>query len=239
MLEKILGKHGQRHGDVLLPLAETFRPMHEELDGHLMKEEMILFPLIRQLDTAGVSGPGFHCGSLRNPIRVMTMEHDNAGEALARLRELTAGYTPPDDACNTFRAFYAELADLERDLHRHIHLENNILFPRAVEREAMPARSRGTAAPFSDNRVQFELQCGGQAKEFPMKALFPTFVAACRARGRYRCGVRPTESPAESAGAIRPREAHARLVARSSRRRPAVPDQRQEDAPDFRQGQPL
>jgi hypothetical protein len=64
----------------------------------------------------------FPCGSVRNPIRVMSMEHDNAGEALARLRELTAGYTPPDDACNTFRAFYAELADLERDLHLHIHL---------------------------------------------------------------------------------------------------------------------
>jgi regulator of cell morphogenesis and NO signaling len=66
----------------------------------------------------------------------MVTEHDSAGESLARLRELTGGYTPPADACNTFRAFYAELAELERDLHQHIHLENNILFPRAVKLEA-------------------------------------------------------------------------------------------------------
>ena len=146
MLEKILTKHGDRHGDVLRPLAATFRPMMEELDGHLMKEEMILFPLIRQLEHAGrPKNGGFHCGSVQNPIRVMVMEHDSAGEALGRLRELTAGYTPPEDACNTYRAFYAELADVERDLHRHIHLENNILFPRAVELEALPARSRGTS----------------------------------------------------------------------------------------------
>lgn len=128
MLAKILAKHAERHGDVLQPLAETFRPMREELEGHPMKEEMILFPLIRQLEIRQLEAAGggedgrFPCGSVRNPIRVMLMEHDNAGEALARLRELTAGYTPPDDACNTFRAFYAELADLERDLHLHIHL---------------------------------------------------------------------------------------------------------------------
>lgn len=131
MLEKILSKHGERHGEVLQPLAETFRPMREELEGHLTKEELILFPLIRQMESGGTESE-FHCGSVRNPVRVMLREHDDAGEALARLRELTSGYTPPVDACNTFRAFYAELADLERDLHQHIHLENNILFPKAV-----------------------------------------------------------------------------------------------------------
>jgi regulator of cell morphogenesis and NO signaling len=142
MLEKILSKHSERHGDVLEPLAATFHALKEELDAHLMKEEMILFPLIRSLEMAHLapSGPGgapqaFHCGSVRNPIRVMVMEHDSAGEALARLRDLTSGYAPPEDACNTYRAFYHELAELERDLHRHIHLENNILFPRAVELE--------------------------------------------------------------------------------------------------------
>jgi regulator of cell morphogenesis and NO signaling len=136
MLAKILAKHEGRHGDVLRPLAETFRPMRSELESHLMKEETILFPLIRQLEAAGAGeSQRFHCGSVRNPIRVMVAEHDTAGEALGRLRELTAGYTAPKDACNTFRAFYAELAELERDLHRHIHLENNILFPRAVELE--------------------------------------------------------------------------------------------------------
>ena len=132
MLEKILRKHAPRHGDVLLPLAETFRPMKEELDGHLMKEEVVLFPLIRTLELPAAQAPAFHCGSVQNPIRVMVMEHDSAGDALARLRQLTSGYTPPEDACNTFRAFYFELAEMERDLHQHIHLENNILFPRAV-----------------------------------------------------------------------------------------------------------
>jgi regulator of cell morphogenesis and NO signaling len=112
--------------------------MKHELDGHLMKEEMILFPLIRHLESPPAPGVhGFHCGSVQNPIRVMVMEHDSAGEALARLRQLTSGYVPPPDACNTFRALYAELEEMERDLHQHIHLENNILFPRAVEREAL------------------------------------------------------------------------------------------------------
>ncbi|HUI56377.1 MAG TPA: iron-sulfur cluster repair di-iron protein [Bryobacteraceae bacterium] len=137
MLEKIIAKHSERHGDVLMALADTFRPMHEELDAHLMKEEHILFPLIRSLESAPGRDARFsHCGSVQNPIRVMVMEHDSAGEALARLRNITAGYTPPADACNTFRAFYYELDELEHDLHQHIHLENNILFPRAVELEA-------------------------------------------------------------------------------------------------------
>jgi len=134
MLGKILDAHSARHGDTLVPVAATFRAMRQELDGHLMKEEAILFPLIRALESG--DGPGhFHCGSVRNPIRVMVMEHDSAGGALARLRHLTSGYQPPADACNTFRAFYFELSALEADLHRHIHLENNILFPRAVALE--------------------------------------------------------------------------------------------------------
>jgi regulator of cell morphogenesis and NO signaling len=133
MLEKILSKHAEKHGDVLRPLAATFGPMKDELESHLMKEEMILFPLVRSLVEGG-NAP-FHCGSVGNPIRVMLWEHDSAGTALARIRELTGDFTPPADACNTYRAFYYELGELERDLHRHIHLENNILFPRALELE--------------------------------------------------------------------------------------------------------
>ena len=131
MSQKLLTKHSERHGDVLEPLAIVLRSLRMELDSHLLKEEMVLFPLIRQLEAEQLQG------SLRNPIRVMLQEHDSAGAALARFRELTGGYVPPADVCNTFRAFYAELADLERDLHLHIHLENNILFPRAVELEAV------------------------------------------------------------------------------------------------------
>jgi regulator of cell morphogenesis and NO signaling len=138
MLEKIVAKHSDRYGEVL-QVAATFSAMREELEGHLMKEEMILFPLIRRMEEArrrGQAIPASHCGSVQNPIRVMVMEHDSAGEGLGELRRLTNGYAPPEDACNTFRALYAEMAVLERDLHQHIHLENNILFPRAVELEA-------------------------------------------------------------------------------------------------------
>jgi regulator of cell morphogenesis and NO signaling len=128
MLAKTLSQHAARHGEVLQPLAEIFRGMRQELDAHLMKEEAILFPLIRN---PGAS----HCGSIQNPIRVMLAEHDSAGQALAGMRRLTAQYQVPADACNTFRSLYLELAELEADLHRHIHLENHILFPRAIEAE--------------------------------------------------------------------------------------------------------
>ena len=123
MIKKVM----EAHGATVPPIAGVFGPMKAELDGHMMKEEMILFPLIR----AGASGAS-HCGGIQNPIRVMLMEHDSAGDALLRLRQLTGDYTAPPEACNTWRALYFELAELERDLHRHIHLENNILFPRAV-----------------------------------------------------------------------------------------------------------
>jgi regulator of cell morphogenesis and NO signaling len=138
-LDKVLTAHSQRHGAMLRPLIETFAAMRDELDSHLMKEELILFPLIRSLESETGGEARFHCGSVRNPIRVMVMEHDLAGTALARMRELTSGYTAPADACNTFRAAYHELAELERDLHVHIHLENNILFPRAVDLESRAA----------------------------------------------------------------------------------------------------
>jgi regulator of cell morphogenesis and NO signaling len=139
MLEKILAAHGANHGDVLNPLAEVFGAMKEELDSHLMKEERILFPLIHSLAEAKQTGrpaQAFHCGSVQNPLRVMLMEHDSAGDALSQLRSITGGYQAPADACTTFRAFYQGLAEMEGDLHQHIHLENNILFPRAVELES-------------------------------------------------------------------------------------------------------
>ena len=139
MLEKVIAAHGQRHGAMLEPLAGSFYAMQEELDAHLMKEEMVLFPLIRKIEESSRNGQafgGYHCGSVQNPIRVMVMEHDSAGDALASMRQLTAGYAVPEDACNTFRGLFFELEALESDLHRHIHLENNILFPRAVKLEA-------------------------------------------------------------------------------------------------------
>jgi regulator of cell morphogenesis and NO signaling len=124
MLAKVLQAHGDRHGETLRALAAVYALMKAELDAHLLKEERILFPMIRTGES--------HCGGVQNPIRVMLYEHDSAGDALLQMRRLTAGYTPPPDACNTFRALYHELSEMENDLHRHIHLENNILFPRAL-----------------------------------------------------------------------------------------------------------
>jgi regulator of cell morphogenesis and NO signaling len=120
-LEAMIEKVRNAHGDRVPPIAQVFGPMKDELEAHLMKEEMILFPMIR----SGRAGAG-------GPIRVMLAEHDSAGDALERLHNMTGGYEAPPEACNTWRGLYFELAELELDLHRHIHLENNILFPRAL-----------------------------------------------------------------------------------------------------------
>ena len=132
-LVKVIAAHGPNHGDSLLPLQGTFQGVVEELTAHMMKEEMILFPLIKRIE-AGL--PGSHCGSVNNPIRVMEYEHDSAANALREMRRVTGDYSLPHDACNTYRALFEGLQELETDLHLHIHLENNILFPRVSELEA-------------------------------------------------------------------------------------------------------
>ena len=138
LFETVLKAHSEHHGKMLSALRETFGSLRGEIEEHLMKEEQILFPNIRQID-AYVRGEGdkpvIHCGSVQDPIRQMESEHDNAGAALKRMRTLTSGYSLPDDACNTFGALYDGLQAMENDLHAHIHLENNILFPRAVAQE--------------------------------------------------------------------------------------------------------
>ena len=138
LFETVLKAHSERHGNMLSALRETFGSLRGEIEEHLMKEEQILFPSIRQID-AYVHGAGdkpvIHCGSVQNPIRQMEHEHDNAGAALKRMRALTSGYSLPDDACNTFGSLYDGLQAVENDLHTHIHLENNILFPRAIAQE--------------------------------------------------------------------------------------------------------
>lgn len=134
LIDKVATVHGANH-PWMIEVRQVFAALCAELDAHMMKEEQVLFPICRQLD--GPDAPAaFHCGSVQNPIRVMEHEHDDAGQALARMRSLTSGYTPPQDACNTFRVVLDSLAVLEADLHRHIHKENNILFPKAAEAEA-------------------------------------------------------------------------------------------------------
>jgi regulator of cell morphogenesis and NO signaling len=134
MLDKVAGRHGDDQ-PWWRELRDTFSGLRQELELHLLKEEQVLFPLVKRLEAASQKFP-IHCGSVANPIRVMEHEHDDAGEVLAKIRALTEAHPLPADACNTRRALYDGLAALEADLHRHIHKENNILFPRASELEA-------------------------------------------------------------------------------------------------------
>ena len=134
LIDKVAGVHGASY-PWLEDVQATFANLVAELEPHMLKEEQLLFPIIRELDRAPVS-PSFHCGSVTNPIRVMEQEHDRAGQALRRLRTLTDDFTAPEGACNTFRAMLDGLAALEADTHQHIHKENNVLFVRASEAEA-------------------------------------------------------------------------------------------------------
>lgn len=131
MLAKVVSRHGDHLPAVLLPLQQTFLGLQLELLVHMLKEDRILFPLIEALD-AGGSLPTSEAARLAAPITVMEAEHTAAGAALARMRELTDGYAPPEWACPTFRGLYFGLSQLEADMHLHVHLENNVLFPRAL-----------------------------------------------------------------------------------------------------------
>lgn len=138
LLAKVQNAHRNRHGAMLDSLRIAFDPLRAELEAHLMKEEQILFPAIKGVDgfLAGRNDrPVVHCGSVAHPIQKMEREHDGAGAILVNLRKITLNYRLPDDACETFKALYEALAALEADLHEHIHLENNILFPASVAQE--------------------------------------------------------------------------------------------------------
>jgi regulator of cell morphogenesis and NO signaling len=133
-LDRVVSKYGDKDADTVGKIPPVFTALREELESHLQKEELILFPAIARLEAARESGapaPAFHCGTLNGPITVMEMEHDSAGTALETMRQLMNDYQVPEHACRTYRALIEGLADLERDLHLHIHLENNILHVRA------------------------------------------------------------------------------------------------------------
>lgn len=133
-IEKVASKHGA-DDPRLVEVRNIFLNLQAEMFSHMAKEEQVLFPICRQMDGAAAPVQA-HCGSVQNPIRVMMLEHDDAGTALSRIRKLTDNYTAPADACNTFRALLDSLKTLEEDMHRHVHKENSILFPKAVEVEA-------------------------------------------------------------------------------------------------------
>ncbi len=130
---KVADRHGSRRAE-LIEIRDVLLGLKAELESHMAKEERILFPMCRTLDTAE-KAPSFHCGSVNNPIEAMVAEHEDAGGALSRLRRLSDDYTPPADACNTYRAMFDSLHQLERDMHQHVHKENNILFRKAVKAE--------------------------------------------------------------------------------------------------------
>lgn len=134
---KVASVHGERHPEVI-EIADRFAAVADELQNHMMKEESILFPYITALAQASranakVQRPPFH--SAQNPIRMMEAEHKFAGDEMYEIRSLSSGYVPPADACTTFKVSYQELQQFELDLHNHVHLENNILFPKAVALE--------------------------------------------------------------------------------------------------------
>lgn len=146
MAARVLEVHGDKHPETLPALAATFDGLRAELDAHMAKEEQVLFPAVRRLEAAPTVGARLPSPPLAAPIAAMEHEHEDAGRALDELRRLTGGYQPPAGACTTFRGLYHGLAELEADLHRHIHLENNVLFPRAAALATPAAASLGRTA---------------------------------------------------------------------------------------------
>lgn len=134
---KVVNRHGELHPE--LPVIQaTLARLSEELTSHLGKEEIVLFPYISKLERAlaeGAPKPENCFGTVSNPIAMMTREHDDAGMLIEVLRNKSNQYTAPEGACPTYHAFYDGLREFEQDLHQHIHLENNVLFPRAIEIE--------------------------------------------------------------------------------------------------------
>ncbi len=136
-LDKLCKVHGANHPE-LFEINTLFTGAAGELTQHMKKEEIILFPFIRKMvknSTQNVALEQPHFGKIENPIAMMMQEHDNEGERFRLIAELSDNYTPPADACNTYRVAFAMLNEFEQDLHLHIHLENNILFPKAIELE--------------------------------------------------------------------------------------------------------
>jgi regulator of cell morphogenesis and NO signaling len=158
-LEKLFDKVCSRHGEIhpeLFEAQKTFYQLNQDLIPHMLKEEQVLFPYITRMEEAASEGravPPPFFGTVRNPVRMMMTEHDTAGDLLRQLRGITKGYTAPPDGCISFQTLYQALAAFEADLHQHIHLENNILFPRAVETEETSAPGfYKSAGEFNEHR---------------------------------------------------------------------------------------
>jgi regulator of cell morphogenesis and NO signaling len=143
MLDKVVSRHGDHLPETLLPLQRAFKQLQVELIEHMAKEDRVLFPFIVRLESGEDLPVEDALEWIRSPIAAMEADHDEAGRALAFIRDVTGSFAPPEWACPTFRGLYYGLSQLESDMHVHVHLENNILFPRA----ARLTERRGTARP--------------------------------------------------------------------------------------------
>lgn len=148
LLDKVCSRHGENHPE-LAQLQTLFLALKQDLLPHMLKEEQVLFPYINLMEAAitnhnNIPTPFF--ATVQNPVRMMMSEHDAAGDLLRQMRSIAGNYVPPSDACISYQTLYQALAEFEADLHQHIHLENNILFPRAVEMELQAEGSRANMA---------------------------------------------------------------------------------------------
>ncbi len=137
LMAKVASRHGEHH-KFLLELKDLFGAVCDDLEPHMQKEERVLFPYILDLEynqSNRQTPPSPPFGTVQNPIRMMNAEHDDVGDLLSEMRQVTSDYELPDGACPSFTALYHRLVEFERDLHQHIHLENNLLFPRAIALE--------------------------------------------------------------------------------------------------------
>lgn len=154
LLEKVCSIHGRNHAE-LFDIQKIFGTLRLELENHMLKEERMLFPYIALMESSlnfGQPIPPAPFGSAKNPVKVMVAEHDAAGEHLREIRQFSNHFAVPDDACITYQKLYGALENFEKDLHRHIHLENNILFPKAIQMEA-------SGKPADSNRMD-GVKCG-------------------------------------------------------------------------------
>jgi regulator of cell morphogenesis and NO signaling len=150
LLKKVVAVHGAGHAELPV-IQQNFQSLAAEMTSHMMKEENVLFPYIVDMEKAVQQGkaprrPMF--GTIANPVHMMELEHESSGDALKRMREASSGYAPPENACFSYRTLYAALAEFEAEMHHHIHLENNVLFPRAIkmEEESRELAAAGTKA---------------------------------------------------------------------------------------------
>jgi regulator of cell morphogenesis and NO signaling len=137
LMDKVVNHHGE-HFPILFQVENIYRQLEQELAGHFIKEERVLFPFIKELNQAKKTGDLSYLKnlpSLIQPLVMMEKDHDDAGALLTQMRKLTNNYTPPAGSCNSFNLLYKKLEALESDLHTHVHLENNILFPKALALE--------------------------------------------------------------------------------------------------------